>query len=62
MWTGHTVLPTKDKTSETTVRNLYCLFSYIQDSLQLYKLVNFFAKSLYTPLDYYNLSKAEYLI
>ena len=27
-----TGLPTKDKTSETIVRNLFCLFSYIQHS------------------------------
>ena len=30
-----TGLPTKDETSETTVRNLYLLFPYIYDSLQL---------------------------
>jgi len=30
----YTGLPTKDETSETTVRNLYCLFPYIYDSLQ----------------------------
>ena len=30
-----TGLPTKDETSETTVQNVYCLFSDIQDSLQL---------------------------
>ena len=30
-----TGLPTKDETLETTVRNLYCLFPYIHDSLQL---------------------------
>ena len=30
-----TGLPTKDETSETTVRNLYCLFPYIYDTLQL---------------------------
>ena len=29
----YTGLPTKDKTSETTVRNLYCLISDINDSL-----------------------------
>ena len=28
-------LPTNDETSETTVQNLYCLFSFIYDSLQL---------------------------
>ena len=30
-----TGLPTKDETSETIVLNIYCLFSYIIDSLQL---------------------------
>ena len=39
----HTVKPTKDETSETTVRNLYRLFSYIND---YYKLVIFFARLL----------------
>ena len=33
--TKSTGLPTKNETSETTVQNLYCLFSYIHDSLQL---------------------------
>ena len=31
----NTGLPTKDETSETTVRDLYFLFPYIHDSLQL---------------------------
>ena len=30
-----TGVPKKDLTSETTVRNLYCMFLYIHDSLQL---------------------------
>ena len=30
-----TGLPTKDKTSETAVRTLFCLFPYIHNSLQL---------------------------
>ena len=33
--TYNTGLPTKDETSKTIVRNLYCLFPYIYDSLQL---------------------------
>ena len=32
----HTGLPTKDETLDSIVRNLYCLFPYIYDSLQLY--------------------------
>ena len=28
-----TGLPTMDETSETIVRNLYCLFTYIHDSI-----------------------------
>ena len=35
-----TGLPTKNETSETTVRNLYCLFPYIYNSLQLYTHVS----------------------
>jgi len=31
----NTEIPTKDKTSKKTVRNLYCLFPYIHISLQL---------------------------
>ena len=31
----YTGLPTKNETSETIVRNLYCLFPYIHGSLQL---------------------------
>ena len=31
----YTGLPTKDETSETTVRNIYCLLHNIHDSLQL---------------------------
>ena len=30
-----TGLPTQDETSETTVQNLYCLFLYTHDTLQL---------------------------
>ncbi len=45
--TRTTWLPTKDDTSETTVRNVYCLVSCIYDSLQLFV---FLAKSLSTPL------------
>ena len=36
MYIVHTGLPTKDETSKTTVLNIYCLFQYINDSLQLY--------------------------
>ena len=36
MYIVHTGFPTKDETSRTTVRNIYCLFQYINDSLQLY--------------------------
>ena len=31
----HTGFFTRDETSETILRNLYCLFSYIHDSLEL---------------------------
>ena len=31
--------PTKDETSETIVRNLYCLFPYIPDTLQIYAIL-----------------------
>ena len=30
----YTGIPTRDKTSETTVRNLYWIFDYTHDSLQ----------------------------
>ena len=36
MYIVHTGLPTKDETLKTTVLNIYCLFQYINDSLQLY--------------------------
>ena len=40
-------VPTKEETSETTVQNLYCLFLYINDSLQSFTCL--FAKSLNKP-------------
>ena len=35
-------MPTNDDTSETTVWNVYYIFPYIYDSLQLQKLVSLF--------------------
>ena len=39
---------TKDKNSKTTVRNVYCPFPYIHDSINC-KLVSSLDKSLYKP-------------
>ena len=46
-----TGLPTKDETLETTVQNLYCLLTYIHESLQLSTF--FFIKSFNIPLNDY---------
>ena len=35
----YTEIPTKDETSKTTVQNLYCLFTYFHDILQLYTYI-----------------------
>ena len=53
-----TQLPTKDETSETTVGNLFSLFSYILDFLPLSTLVSFSKAILkledqYAPSDNY---------
>ena len=45
----YTELPAKDETSETIVRDIYCLFPYIYDSLGNCKRDSFFAKSLNKP-------------
>ena len=44
-----TGLPTKNETSETTVRNLYCQFPNMHDSLQQYKFLSSIVKSLIKP-------------
>ena len=49
----NTGLPTKDETSETIVRNLYCLFPCEFTIACNCKLVAFFAKSSNTPLNKY---------
>ena len=45
----YTEIPTKDETSKTTVQNLYCLFTYFHDILQLYTYF-FFAITFYKIL------------
>ena len=46
----YTGLPTKDETTETTVRNLYRQFPYFHDSLLNCKLDSVYAKSYNTHL------------
>ena len=63
MFCETTGLTTKNETSETTVRNLYCLFPYIYNSLELYSVHMFLSltEDLVRPLDFTILRVLDFL-